>query len=157
MEVNGKKIKLQIWDTCGQERFRNMAESYYKGGNGILLVYDITNRESFECLNSWLIDITNKGNKFIYKILIGNKCDLEDKRKVTYDEGKEFANINGMDFFETSAKTTKFVKEAFEKLTIQILDIYEKNKGAFKRKSFKIKGSIRIDNRSNNKKCCNDN
>ena len=156
MEVNGKKIKLQIWDTCGQERFRNMAESYYKGGNGILLVYDITNRESFVCLKPWLIDITNKGNKYIYKILIGNKCDLEDQRAVTYDEGKEFANINGMDFFETSAKTTKYIKETFERLTIQILEIYEKNKHAFKRKSFRIKGtSVSIDNNSNKKKCCN--
>lgn len=94
-----KKIKLQIWDTCGQERFRNMDDSYYRDANGLLLVYDITNRMSFKCLNSWLIDITNKGNKYMYKILIGNKCDLTDKRKVTYEEGEEFAIIKGMDCF----------------------------------------------------------
>ena len=82
MEVNGKKVKLQIWDTAGQERFKNITASYYRGGNGVLVVYDITDRDSFENLNSWLIEIEKNANKNVYKLLIGNKCDLEDKRKV---------------------------------------------------------------------------
>ena len=105
IEVDGKKAKLQIWDTAGQERFKNIQASYYKGANGILVVYDITNKESFENLSSWLIEIEKNGNKNVYKFLIGNKNDLEDQRVITKEQGDEFASINGMDFFETSAKT----------------------------------------------------
>ena len=121
LEVDGKKVKLQIWDTAGQERFKNIQASYYKGGNGILVVYDITNRESFNNLNSWLIEIEKNGNKDVFKLLIGNKNDLENERKITYDEGKDFASINGMEFFETSAKTAYKVQEAFESLTRNIM------------------------------------
>ena len=121
MEVNGKKVKLQIWDTAGQERFKNITASYYRGGNGVLVVYDITDRDSFENLNSWLIEIEKNANKNVYKLLIGNKSDLEDKRKVTYQEGKDFATSNGMQFIETAAKTDSKVKDAFELLTQEII------------------------------------
>ena len=121
MEVNGKKVKLQIWDTAGQERFKNITASYYRGGNGVLVVYDITDRDSFDNLNSWLIEIEKNTNKNVYKLLIGNKCDLEDKRKVTYQEGKDFATSNGMQFIETSAKADTKVKDAFEMLTQEII------------------------------------
>ena len=121
LEVNGKKGKLQIWDTAGQERFKNITASYYRGGNGVLVVYDITDRDSFENLNSWLIEIEKNANKNVYKLLIGNKCDLDDKRKVTYQEGKDFATSNGMQFIETSAKADTKVKEAFELLTQEII------------------------------------
>ena len=121
LEVNGKKVKLQIWDTAGQERFKNITASYYRGGNGVLVVYDITDRDSFDNLNSWLIEIEKNANKNVYKLLIGNKCDLEDKRKVTYQEGKDFATSNGMQFIETSAKTDTKVKDAFEMLTQEII------------------------------------
>ena len=115
-------MKLQIWDTAGQERFKNITASYYRGGNGVLVVYDITDRESFENLNSWLIEIEKNANKNVFKILIGNKCDLEDKRKVTFQEGKDFADSNGMKFLETSAKTATKVEEAFEQLTNEIIN-----------------------------------
>ena len=123
MQLNGKNIKLQIWDTAGQERFKNITASYYRGGNGILVVYDITDRESFNNLNSWLIEIEKSANKNVYKILIGNKCDLEEKRAVTYQEGKDFADSNGMKFIETSAKTCQQVNEAFETLTQEIIKL----------------------------------
>ena len=112
---------MQIWDTAGQERFKNITASYYRGGNGVLVVYDITDRDSFENLNSWLIEIEKNANKNVYKLLIGNKCDLEDKRKVTYQEGKDFATSNGMQFIETSAKNDTKVKDAFELLTQEII------------------------------------
>jgi len=121
LEVNGKKVKLQIWDTAGQERFKNITASYYRGGNGVLVVYDITDRDSFDNLTSWLIEIEKNASKNVYKLLIGNKCDLEDKRKVTYQEGKDFATSNGMQFIETSAKTDTKVKDAFEMLTQEII------------------------------------
>ena len=123
MQLNGKNVKLQIWDTAGQERFKNITASYYRGGNGILVVYDITDRESFNNLNSWLIEIEKSENKNVYKILIGNKCDLEEKRAVTYQEGKDFADSNGMKFIETSAKTCQQVNEAFETLTQEIIKL----------------------------------
>ena len=123
MQLNGKNVKLQIWDTAGQERFKNITASYYRGGNGILVVYDITDRESFNNLNSWLIEIEKSANKNVYKILIGNKCDLEEKRAVTYQEGKDFADSNGMKFIETSAKTCQQVNEAFETLTQEIIKL----------------------------------
>ena len=121
LEINGKKVKLQIWDTAGQERFKNITSSYYRGGNGVLVVYDITDRESFENLTSWLIEIEKNANKNVYKLLIGNKCDLEEKRKISVQEGKEFAESNGMKFIETSAKDNTKVQEAFELLTTEII------------------------------------
>ena len=114
-------MKLQIWDTAGQERFRAIQASYYKGSNGILVVYDITDRKSFDNLNSWLIEIEKNGNKNVYKLLIGNKSDLEDLRQVSKEEGKEFAEINGMEFMETSAKENFQVQEAFIKLTREVI------------------------------------
>ena len=138
LEVNGKKVKLQIWDTAGQERFKNITASYCRGGNGVLVVYDITERESFENLNSWLIEIEKNANKNVYKLLIGNKCDLEDKRKVTYQEGKDFAESNGMKFIETSAKTASKVQEAFELLTTEIIKAnINKEKGMEKKDNTK--------------------
>jgi len=120
-------VKLQIWDTAGQERFRSIQASYYKGANGILVVYDITNRSSFENLNSWLIEIEKNGNKNVYKLLIGNKSDLEDQRKVSKEEGKEFAEINGMEFFETSAKENYQVQDAFIQLTRDVIKTKDKS------------------------------
>ena len=88
-----------------------------------MMVYDITDLESFQNLNSWLIEIEKNASKNVYKILIGNKCDLEEKRAVTYQEGKDFADSNGMKFIETSAKTCQQVNEAFETLTQEIIKL----------------------------------
>ena len=114
IEIQGKSVKLQIWDTAGEERFKNIISSYYRGANGLLLLYNITDRESFESLNSWLIDIEKNAAKNVCKILVGTNCDLEDERKVTYQEGKEFATKNEMKFIEVSAKNNINVKEAFD-------------------------------------------
>ncbi len=117
LDVDGKSVKLQIWDTAGQERFRNIISSYYRGAQGIMLVYDITDLESFQNLNSWLIEIEKNASKNVYKILVGNKCDMENDRRVTVNQGKEYADQNGMKFFETSAKDSKNVAEIFLDLT----------------------------------------
>ena len=145
---------MQIWDTAGQEKFRNINGSYYKGANGILVVYDITNKETFDGLNSWLIEIEKNSSKDVYKLLIGNKNDLEEKRQITYDEGKEFASINGMEFFETSAKTSYKVQEAFELPTKDIIRIVSKDKNLNKKeKVIKLEPGANL-NIEKKKKCC---
>jgi len=115
IEVMGKKVKLQIWDTAGQERFRAVTRSYYRGAAGALLVYDITRRSTYNHLTSWLTDARNLTNPNTVIMLIGNKKDLEDKRDVTFEEARAFAEENGLIFLETSAKTGENVEQAFLK------------------------------------------
>ena len=101
LEVNGKKVKLQIWDTAGQERFKNITSSYYRGGNGVLVVYDITDRESFENLTSWLIEIEKNANKNVYKLLIGNSGVGKSSLLFRFSENmweKDFIPTIGVDF-----------------------------------------------------------
>jgi Ras-related protein Rab-1A len=91
LEVNKKSVKCQIWDTAGQERFKNIVKTYYKGCKGFILVYDISYRQSFENIENWLKDIENFADKDTIKILVGNKCDLETKREVSYECGERLA------------------------------------------------------------------
>jgi len=113
IKIDNKTIKLQIWDTAGQERFKSILSSYYKGANGILLLYDITNINSFKNLSSWLIEIEKNSTKNVKKILIGNKCDLNELRKISTNQGKEFADTYNMKFIETSAKNNINIDECF--------------------------------------------
>ena len=122
MEIKGKKLKLHIWDTAGEERYKNITSSYCRGANGILLLYNITDRESFDNLNSWLTEIKRNSDKNLCLILVGTNCDLENERKVTYQEGKDFATKNGIKFIEVSAKNNINVKEAFDILLEDILN-----------------------------------
>eukprot|EP01120_Amphizonella_sp_Union-15-10_P000749 TRINITY_DN1077_c0_g1_i1.p1 TRINITY_DN1077_c0_g1~~TRINITY_DN1077_c0_g1_i1.p1 ORF type:complete len:201 (-),score=25.82 TRINITY_DN1077_c0_g1_i1:126-728(-) len=111
--LQDKQVKLQIWDTAGQEKFRSITRSYYRGAAGALLVYDITRRESFDKLSEWLDDCRKYSNSNIVIILIGNKCDLEGNRQVSIEEGEQFAKRNGLTFMETSAKSSQNVEDAF--------------------------------------------
>ena len=122
LKINEKNVKLQIWDTAGQERFRTIISSYYRGAQGILLVFDVTEKESFESLNNWLIEIEKNANKNVVKILIGNKCDLEDKRVISYSQAKDFADSNGLKYVETSAKTNNNVTEAFSEIGKELME-----------------------------------
>lgn len=113
IETAGQKIKLQIWDTAGQERFRAVTRSYYRGAAGALMVYDITRRNTYNHLSSWLTDARNLTNPNTVIFLIGNKTDLEAQREVTYEEAKQFSEENGLLFMETSAKSGDKVEDAF--------------------------------------------
>lgn len=114
-------VKLKIWDTAGQERFRNITKQYYKGADGILLVYDITDRNSFEKIKDWMKQIQeNTIKEQIGIVLLGNKCDLED-RQVSLEEGQNIAKEYGILFWETSAFKDKNITESFEGLTNMIL------------------------------------
>ena len=127
IEINGKSIKIQIWDTAGQEAFQAITRTYYKGAIGALLVYDITRKDTFIHVTKWLEEVRNNSSKTITVILIGNKKDLEDKRQVTYEEGEAFAKENGLMFLETSAKTAYNVVESFNLSAQAILNNIEKN------------------------------
>ncbi|KAI7906176.1 GTP-binding protein ypt2 [Cokeromyces recurvatus] len=113
IELDGKRIKLQIWDTAGQERFRTITTAYYRGAMGILLVYDVTDERSFGNVRNWFSNIEQHASEGVNKILIGNKCDMEDKRVVTKEQGQTLANELGIRFMETSAKANIGVEEAF--------------------------------------------
>eukprot|EP00301_Raphidiophrys_heterophryoidea_P027533 c969_g1_i1.p1 GENE.c969_g1_i1~~c969_g1_i1.p1 ORF type:complete len:208 (+),score=33.07 c969_g1_i1:44-667(+) len=134
--IDNKQVKLQIWDTAGQESFRSITRSYYRGAAGALLVYDITRRETFNHLTSWLDDARQHSNSNMVIMLIGNKCDLEHRRAVQYEEGEQFARDNGLIFMETSAKTAQNVDEAFistaqniyNKIQTGVLDVSNEGK-----------------------------
>ncbi|CAH8491559.1 unnamed protein product [Dicrocoelium dendriticum] len=123
VKLDNKKIKLQIWDTAGQESFRSITRSYYRGSAAALLVYDVTRRDTFDHLATWLEDARQYASSTMVITLIGNKCDLESRRQVLREEGEEFALKNGLLFSETSAKTGVNVEEVF---TSTARDVYER-------------------------------
>jgi Ras-related protein Rab-1A len=153
IEVDNKKIKMQIWDTAGQERFRTVIASYFKGSHGVLLIYDVTNKTSFKQLESWLEIIENNASEDILKILIGNKIDLEEDREVTKEEGQSFANQHNIQFMETSAKMNTNVNEAFEALAKIMMEynVNQKVKATKNDKTVKVSSGKNL---STKKKCC---
>eukprot|EP01107_Rhizomastix_libera_P018625 TRINITY_DN985_c0_g1_i2.p1 TRINITY_DN985_c0_g1~~TRINITY_DN985_c0_g1_i2.p1 ORF type:complete len:245 (+),score=19.55 TRINITY_DN985_c0_g1_i2:111-737(+) len=121
VEVGGKRVKLQIWDTAGQERFRSVTRSYYRGAAGALLVYDITNRDSFSHISSWLKDARALASPDTVTMLSGNKIDKNDLREITFLEASQFSQENDLMFVETSAATGEGVDEVFLKCARTIL------------------------------------
>ncbi|CAK86110.1 unnamed protein product (macronuclear) [Paramecium tetraurelia] len=119
-DLNGKTVKLQIWDTAGQERFKTITNSYYKGAHGIILVYDVTDKQSFKDVENWLAEVEKYANENVVRVLVGNKVDLESKREVTFEEGKELADSLNIRFIETSAKNSSNVEKAFITLANEI-------------------------------------
>merc|ERR1712063_189343 len=103
--IDDNQIKLQIWDTAGQESFRSITRSYYRGAAGALLVYDITRRDTFNHVSRWLEEARSNGNPNMVVLLVGNKSDLDARRQVQRSEGEQFAEKHGLIFLETSAKT----------------------------------------------------
>lgn len=128
-ELQGRTVKLQIWDTAGQERFKTITSSYYKGAHGIILVYDITDRQSFKDIENWLAEVEKYASENVVKLLVGNKCDLESARQVKYEDGKELANSLGVKFIETSAKNSIHIEDAFYTMAGEIKANVQKTSG----------------------------
>ena len=142
------KIKFMVWDTAGQERFRTITKTYYKGAHGIILTYDVTDENSFKNIRNWVKQIETNAQSSVCKVLVGNKCDRED-RKVSFEEGSKLAAEFNMKYFETSAKTNHNVSETFTYLTKDILSNTETKKPSG--------GNVLIDSESKGKekkKCC---
>eukprot|EP00920_Eleutheroschizon_duboscqi_P020372 GHVT01048337.1.p1 GENE.GHVT01048337.1~~GHVT01048337.1.p1 ORF type:complete len:220 (-),score=26.11 GHVT01048337.1:231-890(-) len=113
LNIDGKVVKLQIWDTAGQERFRTITSAYYRGADGIILVYDTTDKESFAKTGDWMAEVSRYIGDFTCKFLVGNKCDLRDEKRVTTEEAQKKADELGMGFIEASAKDSINVQELF--------------------------------------------
>merc|ERR1712137_174835 len=128
IEHSGKVIKMQIWDTAGQESFRSLTSSYYRGAHGALIVYDVTNKETFEHLGTWIDDVKcNTGVDTVITV-VGNKTDLEKHREVPREQGESFALRNGMQFFEISALESSQTTELFDKSLTEVLHRMEQGK-----------------------------
>ena len=122
LKINNHEIRLKIWDTAGEERFRNITSQYYKGAEGIILVFDLTKKESFDKINDWIKQIKlNTQSDEIAIVLLGNKKDLVDMRVISFEEGKERAEAFGIKFFETSALDGSGIEDAFLCLSEEIM------------------------------------
>eukprot|EP00929_Paragymnodinium_shiwhaense_P029902 TRINITY_DN1704_c1_g1_i2.p1 TRINITY_DN1704_c1_g1~~TRINITY_DN1704_c1_g1_i2.p1 ORF type:complete len:239 (+),score=41.18 TRINITY_DN1704_c1_g1_i2:83-718(+) len=119
--MNNKRVKLQIWDTAGQERFHTITSSYYRGSNGIMVVYDVTDRASFEHVRSWMVEIGKYAKPGTQCLLVGSKCDLANKRVVTFEDGEELARDLGLEFIETSALNAHNTDSAFDLMCAELL------------------------------------
>jgi len=120
LEIDGKRIKLQVWDTAGQERFRTITTAYYRGAMGILLVYDVTSKKSFDNITNWLRNIEEHASEGVEKLLVGNKSDLEEKRAISEEEGQLLAVQHSIDFIEASALSGENVREAFMRMARRV-------------------------------------
>ena len=134
INFKGKKIKLNIWDISGQERIRNITQTFYKGAHALIFMYDVTDQNSFKNLSNWIKQVEAHGEKNLVKVLVGNNCDKLD-RVVTEEEGKKLAEDFSIGFFETSPKTDKNVSEVFYYLIDEIL----------KAKGINLSDSINLD------------
>ena len=155
LTLNDKNIKLQIWDTAGQERFKNITKNYFQSSDGFIVAYDITSRNSFVNVSTWLKEITNNAPEDTKKILIGTKCDLTN-REVSTEEGQNLASENKMQFCETSAKNDINVKETFEAIALEIMQSQENNESQ-SRNSLVIDRETAKESEKKNqqkKKCC---
>ena len=143
---NGKEMKVQIWDTAGQERVRSIAKSYYKGAQGIILIYDVTDVRSFKNIKNWLSQIKEEASSKICIVLVANKIDCSEKRKVSEEEGQKLADDLDLKIFEASAKDNINVSEAFQEV---VEDMSVKYANGIERGT-----RIKKMNKNEKKKCC---
>jgi len=147
---DGRIIKLYIWDTAGQDKFRSITSNFYKGADGIILIYDITDRKTFNSVRNWIYNIQEEAPDKVALVLAGNKVDDEKNRKVQESEGKKIADEYSLPFFECSAKSDINVTQTFDTLIKKVVQINPKNKEGQKLKQNRNNGK----NGDEKKKCC---
>ena len=160
-KINEDTVIAQIWDTAGQEKYYTLTSSYYKGAKGALIVYDVSQRNTFLKVEKFVNDLKENCDKRVYTILVGNKIDLEENRTVSTEEGKNLANKLKMGFYEVSAKDGTGINNLFQKI---VNEVYDKNNREFKsmasieimdskdEKRFSLGGTN--SGESKKKKCC---
>jgi len=139
INIDSKTVKLQIWDTAGQERFRTITSAYYRGADGIIMVYDVTSLESFEHVEEWLNEVDRYANENTVKLLVGNKADLIEERQVSEDAAQKFAEKLGIHSLETSAKTATNVEAAFLTIAKELIKMREKTASGNKDSAIRLK------------------
>jgi len=150
VSVDGNPVKLELWDTAGQERFRSITNAYYRGAMGIIIVYDVTNSESFKAIKVWLDNIQRLASDGVAKMVIANKIDLKDRRVVTTEEGKALAQEAKLPYYETSAKSGSGVEESFMTFVTEIA-----RQRREKRQKALLKNGLNLDMKKPQvKKCC---
>ena len=152
--INEKKIKIQIWDTAGEERYRSITSAYYKGAKGAFIVYDITRKSTFVNIDKWISDLKLNGDQNICIIILGNKSDLDDKREVSTEDGIKKSEMFKTAFLETSALNGSNIDKAFDELIEQII---KNNKNYFEvnnKKEIDKGVNLNDNNKSNDKKKC---
>ncbi|AYV78041.1 MAG: P-loop containing nucleoside triphosphate hydrolase [Edafosvirus sp.] len=157
IQIDDKQINIQIWDTAGQEVFRSLTKAYYKNAYGALLCFDVTNRKTFDQIDKWLHEINSEVTDPIHIFLVGNKCDLEVKRQVTYQEGVELAKFFKMTYVETSSKNNSGVDKCFTDLITKIYNdfaIKDNKKEKEKEKDKEIEVEPISNHHEKSKKCC---
>ena len=146
-KINGRKIRVKIWDTAGQELYKSITKNFYRNSDGVIIVYDVTDRESFEKVQDWVQTISEYTDteKKIQKVLVANKVDLT--RKVTKEEGMKLAEKYNIPFFEASAKLDIGIKDFMTKILTDVLDNVSVDMS-------RVTLDQKLDNRKNKKKCC---
>ena len=157
--IGDKSIKLQLWDTAGTEKFRSITTGYYRGADAAFVVFDLSSKSSFKSLNEWIESYYKFSNPDVEKnvILIGNKCDLVDKREVTNEEIEKFIKDNNINYFETSAKEGKNIDETFLFIAEKLMTQYANKENEFVKRTDVIKNDNLKENAvdiTGEKKCC---
>ena len=153
IDLDDRLIKMQIWDTAGHEKFRTITTSYYKSAHAIIILYDITQKTSFEHIKNWITEIDKFGKQGVLKVIVGNKLDLENNRKISKEDAENLALKYGVKLWEVSAKDNTNINEAFKALA----DSFMENRTINRAESKHHKGSISIKKGDVNKKkksCC---
>ena len=155
VEIGNNTFRIQIWDTAGQENFKSITRSYFKNSICAIICYDITKKDSFDNVTTWIEDCKTQCYKNVYMILVGNKTDLRERRVVSTDEGKELADKLGINFYETSAKTGENVENVFQESINEISKQIDQGKFDFEDECGITKGTkINNVNKKKKKKCC---
>ena len=157
VEIEGKKIKVQIWDTAGEERYKSITSTYYKGAKGAFIVYDITRKITFESIDKWIGDLKNNGDENIIIYLVGNKNDLNDKREVDKNEAMNKAEKYNIAFMETSALSGDNIQKIFQDLIEKVYVNFFRNSKANKEKEINKGIELNKNNKENDNKTTDNN